>query len=93
MKQQETLVHDDDENRRCKVNRAREIIYEKGYAVNSWAVEGILKEQSLVPTLVSTKMNPDDNHRNLRPTVECILTEDWSLRIQPIRYASRRPDA
>jgi hypothetical protein len=32
---------------------AREIIYEKDYAVDSQAVENLLKEESLVPTIVS----------------------------------------
>ncbi|KIM78572.1 hypothetical protein PILCRDRAFT_11038 [Piloderma croceum F 1598] len=51
MKQRKTLARFDDENRRRKVDIAREIIYEKNYAVNSPAVEVILKEQSLVLTL------------------------------------------
>lgn len=52
MKQRKTLAHFDDENRRCEVGIAWEIIYKKNYAINSPAVEAILKEQSLVPTLV-----------------------------------------
>lgn len=54
MKQRETLARVDDEGRRNKVRVAREIIYDKQYAVNSPAVERILKEESLVPTLVSS---------------------------------------
>jgi len=56
MKQRETLIRVDDESRRCKVDTAREIIYDKRYAVNSGAVENLLKGESLVPTLVSIEV-------------------------------------
>jgi hypothetical protein len=42
----------DDMEYRRKVNSAREIIYSKGYTVDSTAVEAILAESSLVPTQV-----------------------------------------
>ena len=45
-----TIAHVDDETRRCKVDIAREIVYKKNYAVDSDAVENIMKEESLVPT-------------------------------------------
>jgi hypothetical protein len=53
MKQRKTLARVDDEARRRKIDIAREIIYQKNYAVNSKAVETILKEQSLAPASVS----------------------------------------
>jgi hypothetical protein len=53
MKQREINNRVDDENRRRKVDTAREIIYKKNYAVDSDAVEALLYEQSLVPTSVS----------------------------------------
>jgi len=53
MKQRETLARVDDENRRRKVAMAREIIYQKNYAVGNDAVESLLQGQSLVPTTVS----------------------------------------
>ena len=53
MKQRKMLARVDDEARKRKVDIAREIIYQKNYAVNSKAVEAFLKEQSLVPTSVS----------------------------------------
>jgi hypothetical protein len=56
MKQRETHVRVDDENRRRKVDTAREIIYKKNYAVDSGPVEALLQEQSLVPTSVSAKV-------------------------------------
>lgn len=36
-----------------KIQAARRFIYEKNYAVDSKAVETLLKDESLVPTLVS----------------------------------------
>ncbi|RDB17809.1 hypothetical protein Hypma_000673 [Hypsizygus marmoreus] len=41
----------DDEDRQARVSKARELIYEKGYVVNSDHVEELLKAESLVPTL------------------------------------------
>jgi len=55
MKQRDTLARVDDEDRRRKVTIAREIIYEKNYAVNNDNVEALLREQSLVPTSVSAQ--------------------------------------
>ncbi|EIN13405.1 hypothetical protein PUNSTDRAFT_57944 [Punctularia strigosozonata HHB-11173 SS5] len=45
------LKHVDDHLRKDKVQRARQLIYEKGYNVKSAAVEGIIKGESLVPTI------------------------------------------
>jgi hypothetical protein len=53
MKQRETLARVDNEDRRWKVNSAREIIYKKNYAVDNDNVETLLQPQSLVPTSVS----------------------------------------
>jgi hypothetical protein len=53
IKQRETLARVDDEARRRKVETARDIVYERNYAVDSTAVEALLKEESLVPTSVS----------------------------------------
>ena len=52
MSQRVTLARVDDANRRHRVAAAREIIYEKNHAVNSTAVEKLLRENSLVPTAV-----------------------------------------
>lgn len=54
MQQRRTLKRTDNDDRKRKVNIARNIIYQKNYAVNSKAVENQLKKESLVPTLVST---------------------------------------
>lgn len=51
--QRRLLVRIDDDERRDKVLNARNLIYERNYAVNSTHVEALLKEQSLIPTVVS----------------------------------------
>jgi len=53
MKERVTLARVDDEERRRKIGIARDIIYEKNYAVDNANVEALLKNQSLVPTSVS----------------------------------------
>ena len=53
MKQRETLARVDNEDRRWKVNSAREIIYKKNYAIDNDNIETLLQLQSLVPTSVS----------------------------------------
>ncbi len=52
MKERKTLARVDDDSRRRKVEIAREIIYEKNYAVDNNNVEAILSPESLVPTAV-----------------------------------------
>jgi hypothetical protein len=47
-----SLARTDDRSRQVKVSVARELIYRKNYAVNSEPVERLLKETSLVPTVV-----------------------------------------
>jgi hypothetical protein len=70
MQQRETLSRVDDEAKRSKVAAARRIIYEANYAVDSDAVEALLKEQSLVPTTVGANLisargfNADANRQN-----------------------------
>jgi hypothetical protein len=54
MVQREKLARIDDANRRRRVTAARRIIYEENYAINSTAVEALLRDDSLVPTAVCT---------------------------------------
>lgn len=54
MSQRELLARVDDNNRRNKVLRARTLIYQKNYAVNTPQIQTILKDESLVPTSVSS---------------------------------------
>lgn len=51
MKERCTLARVDDEARRWSVQMARDIIYNKGFAVDTNAVEALLRPQSLVPTV------------------------------------------
>ena len=53
MGQRQTLAHHDNDERWRKVTIAREIIYDKKFAIDNGNVETLLKPQSLVPTLVS----------------------------------------
>jgi hypothetical protein len=57
MMQRETLARVDDEDRRWKIDTARDIIYNKNYAVDTQNVEILLQPQSLVPTSVSAQRN------------------------------------
>jgi hypothetical protein len=52
MAQRVSLACVDNPSRQSKVFAARRLIYEKHYQVDSAGVEGLLKEQSLVPTSV-----------------------------------------
>ena len=52
MAQRLTLLRQDDVKRRSRIKAARKIIYEMDYMVNSKAVEDLLQEESLVPTIV-----------------------------------------
>jgi hypothetical protein len=47
-----SLARVDDHDRRRKISTVRGLIYESDYAVDSAAVNNILKSQSLVPTAV-----------------------------------------
>jgi hypothetical protein len=60
MAQRRTLARIDDVKRRNLVETAREKIYEKGYVVDSKVVEGLLYEDSLVPTAVRPSHHHDD---------------------------------
>lgn len=52
VKWREQQVRKDDVARRLKVKEARNIIYNKGYVVNSSKVDDLLKAESYVPTEV-----------------------------------------
>jgi hypothetical protein len=53
MKLRKSLARLDDDIKRHDVKTARDLIYEKNYAINSKAVKAILQKQSLVPTAAS----------------------------------------
>jgi hypothetical protein len=52
MAQRRTLTQIDDVKWHTRVEMAHQKIYEKGYVVDSRAVEDLLQEDSLVPTAV-----------------------------------------
>lgn len=52
------MIRQDNDERQRKVSIAREIIYEKKYAIDNDNVKALLKEQSLVPTLVRLQILP-----------------------------------
>ena len=52
MTQRETLARVDDLSRRNRVASARDVIYEKNYAVDGKVMDDLLKVDSLVPTAV-----------------------------------------
>jgi len=52
MTQRVSMARMDDNQHRSKVFAARKLIYEKNLQVNSTAVEKLLRETSLVPTVV-----------------------------------------
>src|SRR5277367_5608802 len=52
-KQMEALARVDNASHQIKVSNARQLIYESNFAVDSAAVERLLKPESLVPTEVS----------------------------------------
>lgn len=58
MVQRVSLKRVDDLNRRSRIETAREIIYTKNYKTDSKAVEGLLQEDSLVPTAVGAPFSP-----------------------------------
>jgi hypothetical protein len=89
MKQRKTHARIDDEARRRKVDLAREIVYQKNYSVDTPAVEALLREESLVPSLVSfyevfsiTKPIPMcriPSQNDLHHMVSTCLSCSWSI--------------
>ena len=57
--QRVTMARVDNAHRQFKVSTARKLIYEKQYLVDSAAVEGLLKPESLVPTAVGAMQSVD----------------------------------
>jgi hypothetical protein len=52
MMQWVAMARIDNNARQGKIKAARRLIYEKDYIVTSAAIEGLLKDESLVPTAV-----------------------------------------
>jgi hypothetical protein len=90
IKQRETLARVDDDDRRRKVQLAREIIYDENYAVDSNGVEELLKPQSLVPTSVSVRAIEITFNDCSRFTIECLFNSTELSGVQPVLYAPCR---
>lgn len=88
MSQRELLLRVDNDSRQSKVLKARKLIYEDNYAVNSLQVQSLLKEESLVPTMVT--LPSLELNAFMLTSVECILRETPYLRFQSFRHARRR---
>jgi hypothetical protein len=56
MSQRDTLARVDDVDRRHRIATARNLIYEKNYAVDSAAIKRLLQKDSLVPSAVCTHL-------------------------------------
>lgn len=52
MRQRETMAREDNIRRRNLIDAARKVIYERNFRVNSAGVEKMLRDMSLVPTVV-----------------------------------------
>lgn len=88
MKQRQTLARIDDESTRSLIERARKIIYENNYAVDTDAVEAILKGESLVPTLVRSRYALAQAWLNSFCT-ERIFAAAWPTRFKSLQNARR----
>ena len=87
-----SLMRVDDNQRRSKITSARNLIYGKNYAVDSSAIQRLLKEKSLVPTEVGIHSPFFDNWCNCYPT-ERLLCSISCLWIQSILVVCRRSHA
>lgn len=85
MAQRRTLARIDDVKRRDRIETAREKIYEKGYVVDSRAVEDLLQEDSLVPTAVRAFSTMIDF--NAHAFSECIFKQASGIWFQHVRHA------
>lgn len=67
--QRRILTRRDTKERRLKVTTSRQLIYDKGYVVGTPQVEALLKEESLVPTMVRSSrwlINSTFNDNHIR---------------------------
>jgi hypothetical protein len=81
MMQSQTLARVDNEDRRRKIAIAREIIYDKNYAVDTENVETLLQPQSLVPSSVSAQI--DVCHRR---EADGFVQNTFSEKLSPLGF-------
>jgi hypothetical protein len=85
MSQREFLLPVDDDSRQSKILKVRKLIYKYNYTVNSLQVQSLLKEESLVPTMVTS---PGLELNVFRLTsIECIFRETLYLQFQSFHHA------
>ena len=75
MKQRSRLARVDDQSTRDKIELARKIIYEKNFAIDTDAVEELLKDKSLTPILVRLERFGIGPPTYPITTIECICKE------------------
>jgi hypothetical protein len=85
MAQRRTLAQNDDVKHHDHIETAREKIYEKGYVVDSRAVEDLLQEDSLVPTAVRAFSTMIDFKAHALS--ECIFKQASDIWFQHVRHA------
>ncbi|TFK48374.1 hypothetical protein OE88DRAFT_1713963 [Heliocybe sulcata] len=69
----------DDEERRQKVQTAIDLVYKRGFAVNSAAVERLLKPESYVPTENAFSIQLSDYGLNFFDMLVVDLLHEWEL--------------
>src|ERR1700721_1245661 len=92
MSERTSLARHDGINHWIKIQSARRLIYEKNYAVDSSAVERLLKEHSLVPTSVRVANSCSTVLYSIYK-LECLFRCTSLKRLQPIRDACSRSHA
>jgi hypothetical protein len=91
MKQRRSLARVDNDDRKRRVKLARQIIYDKKFAVNTEAVENLLKKESWVPTFVGIGWLPaQSTNGNFS---ECFLHPVGSTRFRSISNVDGGPHA
>jgi hypothetical protein len=86
MAQRRTLARIDDVKHVFVLRRRTRKIYEKGYVVDSRAVEDLLQEDSLVPTAVCAFSTLMINF-NAHPLSECIFKQASTIWFQHVQHA------
>ena len=80
-KRREELSRRDDNERRKKVDDARKSLYDEGYAITGDHVDGLLKDESLVPTKVFVSpFTPSMSPNTICP--ECVLSSTLPIRLR-----------
>jgi hypothetical protein len=93
MKLRTSRARVDDADRKRRVTTARHIIYQKNYAVNSEAVENLLKKESWVPTSVSQAGTTLLLSQLTHFSSECVRVSAGSSRVQSFSNVNRRSHA